>query len=56
MEAGFEKANGLDACDFRALAGPDRVPTLAAMGLAEEGLLRCVADGRVIWVRLKGAE
>ena len=56
MKAGFERANGLDVCELRALTSPDRVPTLAAMGLAEERLLRCVVDNRTIWVRLKGAE
>jgi hypothetical protein len=56
MEAGFERVTGLDACELRVLGSPGRVPTLAAMGLAEERLLRCVVDDRVIWVRLRGTE
>ncbi len=56
MEAGFEKANCLDVCDLQALAGPGRVPTLAAMGLAQERLFRCTVDDRVVWIRLEGAE
>lgn len=55
MRPGFEQANGLDIRDLRSLAGPERVPTLAAMGLSEERFLRCVVDDRITWVRLKGA-
>lgn len=56
MTAGFETASGLDVCELRALAGADSLPTLAAMGLAEERLLRCTVADRIIWVRLKGVE
>lgn len=56
MTAGFETASGLEVCELRALGGADSLPTLAAMGLAEERLLRCTVDDRIIWVRLKGVE
>lgn len=56
MTPGFERASGLDVCELRALAVADGLPTLAAMGLAEERLLRCTVDDGVIWVRLKGVE